>query len=388
MKHVGKILSALALLAGCATEGPKPPPAVVARPATPATPAPRPSRPGIYRLTAPRPGDPKPVNANGLVGKIQVKDQEFIAILDGAKKGGPLTCLRLRPVNPAVKETVEIPLQLGGTTLYYSYGVVKLPGSDLVSLNVNCQVVCPGEVEVYFGGLYQSLQVDCDFAGKKHPLLAVDMNGSGKIGDVWKTQADKEGYLGLSPQGRGDQAFLGARRLYFGTPFMLDGGLWTLVAAADGKIMAQPVAGDTGTLIWQGSVKQKDPLIRLLGKTTMAIDLSESSNGRWILPAGDYRLSNFSYAESGRVAIIYNPALTLNVTPGKKLELAPVKTVAAKVLAGPLSAKREITLNLKMQAPDGATVVFYRDKDGAKTPAVRVLDAAGKEVYKGNFDYG
>jgi hypothetical protein len=373
---------ALVLLAGCATDGPKPQPA-----AKLAVAAPRPLQPGMVRLAAPKAGDPKPVNAKGRVGKAKINGQEFIVVFDGDQRSGPLTHLQVFSTAPAVQATVKVPLEELGATLYFSKGMVLLPGSDLVALNAVCQVAKTGETDVYFGAPFKGTQVDCAFGGKRHRVTAVDMNGSGKIGDACETQLGKDGYLAMSPTKRGDMVEVEGQRFYFGLPFILDGALWTLVAGADGQIVAESFAGPSGVVEWKGTAAQK-PQIRLLGKTTLAMGLSDLSAGHCLLPAGEYRLSNLSYVDGGRIAVVYGTTRDLAVVPGKAFELAPVTTTTAKVMAGPMNAKREVVFNFKMLTPEGANVVFTPEKGKAIPPGVRVLDSAGKEVYKGNFDYG
>ena len=115
-----------------------------------------------------------------------------------------------------------------------------------------------------------------------------------------------------------------------------------------------------------------------------------AKNGTLKLPVGDYTVAYMSYLVDGvQVAVNYGqkPA-KMTVAKDKPVELEPVTAAAMKVTAAKANAKGEIALSLTVSTADDAKIVCQNAKDAKAKPGFRVLDAAGKEVAKGSFEFG
>jgi hypothetical protein len=338
-------------------------------------------------LVKPQAGDPRPTNAKGLVGKGKVAGHEYTIVLDGAKADGPLDLLRLISKDPA--ETQDVPMSSPAPGFAFSGKPVFLPGTDKVAMSVFCQIEKETAGKLMFQMIVKGLQTTCDFAGKPEKVLVIDQNNNGKLDDVWTFGKDKEGFITTSAETKhGDLMMIGEEQVMPGMPIIKDGAVWNL-KVADGKVTAQRQDVKMGEVVWKGKPTEEF-MVMLIGKTMI---LQESIKaGKKALPVGDYRLESLMYNDNGQVVVNYEKPKAVSIVAGKPLKLLPVTAVVAKVAATPINDKREIVLILKNAASDGGMVMFtmkpQKDQAVSMPPALRVLDAAGKEVYKGNFEYG
>lgn len=348
-------------------------------------------KPTEIKLAAPAAGAPKTVCTKALVGKGKLADRDFTVVLDGSKADGDLEILRV--ISADGKETVEAKLNKAAPDFYVAEGMLFLPGTDKACEGVMCQLKTP-DCKVSFMQMIKALKANCDFAGKSHEVVVSDMNQNGKLGDPWAFPRDKEGFI--SPGGgenmkMGDTASIGSTQVMLGMPFLQDGALWDMTIT-DGKIAVKKQDVPMGSIAWKGT---SDPeALILLGKQ-MVLQLQKPEKNAWTVPAGDYRLMMLAYQQDKFNVMVQRdekaPALT--VPAGKPLELSPITEAVAKVKAAPLTPQRDLSLSLAMTTPDGGQVMAValpeEGKQAApKAPGFRVLDAAGKEVHKGNFEFG
>jgi hypothetical protein len=344
-------------------------------------------KPTDIKLAAPAAGAPKTVCAKALVGKGKLADHEFTVVLDGAKADGDLEILR---VISADGKTAEIKLRTMGPDVCMAEAMLFLPGTDKACEGVICQLKAP-DCKVSFMQMVKAMKVNCDFAGKPHEVIVSDMNRNGKLGDPWTFPRDKDGFIaagGGEDMKMGDFASIGGSQVMLGMPFVQDDALWDM-AVADGKIVVKKQDVPMGSIAWKGE-NEPEALI-LLGKQ-MVLQLQKPEKTGWTLPVGDYRMMILAYKQDKfQVLVQREKGLPLTVVAGKPLELGPVTEAVAKVTAAPLDPQRNLRLSLASTTPDGGQVsaVLTLDEGKApKAPGFRILDAAGKEVYKGNFEFG
>ena len=344
-------------------------------------------KPTDIKLAAPAAGAPKTVCAKALVGKGKLADHEFTVVLDGAKADGDLEILR---VISADGKTAEIKLRTMGPDVCMAEAMLFLPGTDKACEGVICQLKVP-DCKVSFMQMVKAMKVNCDFAGKPHEVIVSDMNRNGKLGDPWTFPRDKDGFIaagGGEDMKMGDFASIGGSQVMLGMPFVQDDALWDM-AVADGKIVVKKQDVPMGSIAWKGE-NEPEALI-LLGKQ-MVLQLQKPEKTGWTLPVGDYRMMILAYKQDKfQVLVQREKGLPLTVVAGKPLELGPVTEAVAKVTAAPLDPQRNLRLSLASTTPDGGQVsaVLTLDEGKApKAPGFRILDAAGKEVYKGNFEFG
>jgi hypothetical protein len=148
-------------------------------------------------------------------------------------------------------------------------------------------------------------------------------------------------------------------------------------------------AGPMGVVSLKGLVPQQAMLyVQKAGGTLKP--KSFAKNGTLQLPVGDYTVVCMSYRVDGiQVAVNYGQKPSkMTVAKDKPVELEPVTAAAMKVTAGKANAKGEISLSLTVITADDAKIVCQNAKDAKANPGFRVLDAAGKEVAKGSFEFG
>lgn len=344
-------------------------------------------KPTDIKLAAPAAGAPKTVCAKALVGKGKLADHEFTVVLDGAKADGDLEILR---VISADGKTAEIKLRTMGPDVCMAEAMLFLPGTDKACEGVICQLKAP-DCKVSFMQMTKAMKANCDFAGKPHEVIVSDMNRNGKLGDPWTFPRDKDGFIaagGGEDMKMGDFASIGGSQVMLGMPFVQDDALWDMTVA-DGKIVVKKQDVPMGSIAWKGE-NEPEALI-LLGKQ-MVLQLQKPEKTGWTLPVGDYRMMILAYKQDKfQVLVQREKGLPLTVVAGKPLELGPVTEAVAKVTAAPLDPQRNLRLSLASTTPDGGQVsaVLTLDEGKApKAPGFRILDAAGKEVYKGNFEFG
>ncbi len=110
-------------------------------------------------------------------------------------------------------------------------------------------------------------------------------------------------------------------------------------------------------------------------------------DGKLNLPIGHHDIANICYEIDGCMVLVNCPGLTLTVAR-EPVEVAPVDAVTVKITAGKMNAAREISLTLESITAKGFKVTFSKIKDPNVKHGYRILDAAGKEVAKGTFEFG
>jgi hypothetical protein len=348
-------------------------------------------KPTEIKLAAPAAGAPKTVCAKALVGKGKLDGHEFTVVLDGTKADGDLEILRV--ISADGKETVEAKLNKAAPDFYMAEGMLFLPGTDKACDGIMCQLKAP-DSKISFMQITKALKATCDFAGKSHDVLVTDMNQNGTLGDPWTFPRDKDGFVsagGGENMKMGDFASIGGSQLMLGMPFLQDGALWDMTIA-NGKVTVKKQDVQMGSIAWKGS---SDPeMLILLGKQ-MVLQLQKPEKNGWTVPAGDYRLMMLAYKQDKFSVMVQRdekaPALT--VAAGKPLEFSPVTEAVATVKAAPLTPQRDLSLSLAMTTPDGGQVMAVAlpaegQPAASKAPGFRILDAAGKEIHKGNFEFG
>jgi hypothetical protein len=337
------------------------------------------------KLAAPQAGDPKLTHAKGLVGKGKLAGREYTVVVDGSKADGDLDVFKVMAADG--KGTAEAKLQAIGPQAYMASAMVFLPGSDMACQGIFCQLKA-GDSNVTFFQLMKALKASVDFAGKAEEVIVLDMNQNGKLGDPFVFPRDKDGFLSLGGEKMvmGDLASIGETQLPLGMPFLRNDAQWTM-AIADGKITVQRQDSKMGTIAWKGD--GTEGTLMLVGKTMLITDV-QLKDGCWTLPVGDYRIVSLTYKQGkGHVMVTGDGGKVLTVAADKPSEIGAVTSAVAKVAAAPLTPQRDLALSLKTLTPEGYNVMFTAEgPEAPKPPAIRILDAAGKEVHKGNFEYG
>jgi hypothetical protein len=148
-------------------------------------------------------------------------------------------------------------------------------------------------------------------------------------------------------------------------------------------------AGPMGSVTWKGIAPQQSMLyVQKAGKAMMA---PFGKDGTLKLPVGDYSVIYANYVVDGcSVAVRYDPKAfpKITVAEGKTTEIEPVAAATAKVTAGKPGPTGEINFDLAVATADGLKLTCQNIKDPKAKPSFRILDAAGKEVAKGSFEFG
>jgi hypothetical protein len=340
------------------------------------------------KVTAPTAADPKTICKKAMIGKGRLADHEFIFVMDGSKADGDLETLKVIAV--ASKDFVEARLNKVAPDIYMQEGMIVLPGTDLAGEGLMCNLKAPNG-KIICSKLIKVLQAKCEMAGKTRNVIVIDMNHNGKLDDPWTCPRDKDGFLlfNSNKMKMGDIAIIDGISVMLGMPFVLDGALWEL-AIADGKIAVKKQVVQMGTIAWKG---ENDPeaLIILEGKQ-MVLQLQKPEKNSWVLPVGSYRMMALAYNQGkSRVMIQREKGLLLAVPAATPLELSPETEVVANLKTSSLDRQRNLRLSLAMTTPDGGQVMVTTETESGNEPkglGFRILDAAGKEVHKGTFEFG
>ena len=240
----------------------------------------------------------------------------------------------------------------------------------------------------------KELKEELDFAGHKETVTILDSNGNGKI-EPWTLPRDPDGFLDPESRsgksGGGDIAMVGTLGVLLDMPFMKHGALWTLSVTADNRIQLQRQEARLAKFAWQG--KGSMPLFLLAGKSMIAGSMFEKEGDHWLVPAGDYRLRQFSYRFDENLSFISakaEPGQILKLEAGQTQTFGPVTEATAKVaITGTDMTGRKVNFTVKTLTPDGYAIAIktgimkWAQTEGT---AFRILDSAGKEVHKGHAD--
>ena len=339
------------------------------------------------KVVAPTAADPKTICKKAMIGKGRLADHEFIFVLDGSKADGDLETLKVIAV--ASKDFVEAKLNKVAPDIYMQEGMIFLPGTDLAGEGLMCHLKAPNG-KIICPKLTKVFQAKCEMAGKTRNVIAIDRNDNGKPDDPWTYPRDKDGFLLFNGKMKmGDIALVDGIPLMLGMPFVLDGALWEL-AIADGKVAVKKQVVQMGTIAWKGE-NDSEALIILEGKQ-MVLQLQKPEKSSWVLPVGSYRMILLDYKQGkSQVMVQREKGLLLAVSATTPLELSPVTEVVANLKASSLDRQRDLHLSLAMTTPDGGQVMVTTEAESgneSKGLGFRVLDAAGKEVHKGTFEFG
>ena len=115
---------------------------------------------------------------------------------------------------------------------------------------------------------------------------------------------------------------------------------------------------------------------------------SFGKDGKLYLPIGNHEIANICYEIDGCLVLVNCPKLTLAVAKDQPVEVAPVAAVTVKITAGKMSAARDVSLTLESTTAEGFKVTFSKTKNPDIKHGYRILDATGKEVAKGTFEFG
>lgn len=397
---------------------------ILAQDLVPATPVP--TQPAGFqvikvKLAVPQPGDPKTVNVKAMVGRATLVGRDYILVFDGSKAEGDLEILRLFPKDAPAPEEHKL-LKAGPRAYVVPENVFFLPGrTDLMFESF--QSSPEGDVFQAEMRIVKGMKASCDFGGESLEVVVSDKNHNDRLGDLGSYPCDQEGYpTGVSHSSNdrnlvqlADQVLLPAKQVFadLGQPFVMNDALWT-VTVADGKIVAKVYPCKTSEIRWVGD-KSLAPRLRIMSKTRVVVNQLNTKE-RWLLPAGDYRFNGFTYKQGETMVIcqcrdkiikVDLPVLTSNgkisgkehssmeyscreltLVAGKHLDLGPVTAAVAKAVAAPMTPDRKITFSLKMASPEGYGVEFYSGEwfNAKPKPGLHILDAAGKEILKENFN--
>ncbi len=343
-------------------------------------------KPVEIQMMAPTANDPKTICKKAMVGKGQLANQEFTFVLDGSKPDGDLETLK---VIAAGQEASETKLDKLGPEAYALQELVFLPGTGMACERIMCNLKAP-KAKITCYRLIKVLKAKCDLAGKSCDVVVSDSNRNGKLGDPWILPRDPAGFLSSNGSMKmGDMASVADVPVVLGTPFLKDGAQWEL-KIVDGKPVVKKQDVPMGSIVWKGP--SKGIVLILMGKQMM-LEFQNVEKDGWIVPAGDYRMVMLAYQQDKSQVMVRrdDKVAPITVQAGKPLELVPVTEVVSRIKAEPMTPQRDLVLSLSTSAPDGSQVAITPLSEEGKTPKApgfRVLDAAGKEVATGSFEYG
>ena len=160
-------------------------------------------------------------------------------------------------------------------------------------------------------------------------------------------------------------------------------------AAKPAPVQAKPAeAVPMTTMTWDGDAKAI--LVPFLFNGKAQVRPRQVTANRWEFPAGKYTFAGYSYtAEGGRTVVVKIPVNQHNITttPDKPLEIKRIAEIKASAFA---YKKPDGTVDIRLNGKADGNIVYCGNGQGTPPSQVsfRVLDAAGKEIYSGKFEFG
>jgi len=239
------------------------------------------------------------------------------------------------------------------------------------------------------------------FGGKSYSVRVVDGDGNLLCGQGPRTRKSA-GQIARIHGGdtlaidTGDGSFKQDGQVimaYFGHPVRVGGAWYNVSLSADRKrIAATPSMAKTAKLkiaqeSWSATLAGEKHIIKLAG-----------SRKPVIVPADRYTLVEFSQSLRstgkpdeglsifGRGRVGPREAVIIDAAPGKTVAPALGWPVTAAITAKVASGK--VSMDFKFTDAAGQAVQLLIPTRRRKDPQVKVLDAAGKSVHTGKFEYG
>jgi hypothetical protein len=342
-----------------------------------------PPTPEPLALNLPRPGDPRPFNVAGLIGVTRLANRSYVIMLDGPI-GCALDRLRFLPMAGGMRDAFEIPLANPAVGVYAGEQPFWIPGTDWGCKSVSLSLV-KSQAKLTFGAMLKTRRAQCKFGTKPVDMVLLDANESRSLGEPSQVPTGDDGFAIRSRQKKGDVAIINGQAYPLGQPFVGLGSVWKLSVGDDGKVVAERQSVAVGVIAWRGSAPQEVKLT-LAGKETLLTSQKPQGDGTWQVPAGEYRIEQCQYGLNGMQvsvdATAKPDAIKVTVAAGKPLVLGPLAEIVAK--ANPSVQNGAVRFDLSLSSPTGASVKL----SGNAKPQLRVLNAAGLEVYRGSFEYG
>jgi hypothetical protein len=241
------------------------------------------------------------------------------------------------------------------------------------------------------------------FGAKTHAVRVVNCNGALTFGAKAKVERLGKAICGIDAGDTvavdtGDGSFTSkVTKNYYGHPLLVDGAWYDVSLSPDGtKLTATPSAAATAML----KIDHESWLLTLAGdKYILALD---GSNQPVAIPADCYTVAGFRQVgplgrrgeKDAGSGLLMSGATELSRGKGKTFEAAAGKTVELAI-GDPLTASittsvRRPSARMSFSLVDaaGLRADLVLPDVGTPTPEVEVLDAAGKRVHEGKFEFG
>jgi hypothetical protein len=141
------------------------------------------------------------------------------------------------------------------------------------------------------------------------------------------------------------------------------------------------------TMTWDGDAKTT--LVPFLHNEAGQVRPRKVADNRWEFPAGKYTFAGYSYTEDGRTVVVKIPVnkFKIETTPDKPLEIKRIAEIKASAFG---FKKPDGTVDIRLSGKADGNIVYCAAGQGTPPSQVgfRVLDAAGKEIYSGKFEFG
>lgn len=159
-------------------------------------------------------------------------------------------------------------------------------------------------------------------------------------------------------------------------------------APAPAPISAKPAAAAAlATMTWDGDAKTV--LVPFLFNGKEQVRPRKVADNRWEFPAGKYTFMGYSYTEAGRTVVVKIPAnkFEITMTPDRPLEIRRIAEIRANAFG---FKKPDGTVDIRLNGQADGNITYCAAGQGTPPSQVgfRVLDAAGKELYAGKFEFG